>query len=284
MRVRVRDADRGEVVREGRAVDLRALDGDFDLSPRAVARVVRGESPDPGPVHDHVGVITATVSVSPRAALAAGARSRGHAAPQAEELAAVRERLAELDPPAVDLRRARERVADASDAEAEWRERVATLQGRVQALREVEDDSEDVEADYGETKVDLESAEADLAEATRRLSEVETERIAAKQALARARERAREHRETRRERLRLEDRAGNLRRAARDHLAERVSEDFEAARDAVPEGDFSEDVRTALAVARVAELDAPVVVARGADPFEMPAAAVRWLDAPVLRV
>lgn len=314
MRVRVRDADRnevvadqGEVVREGRVVDLRALDADFDfeLSARAVARVVRGESagdnrfsndgesagdgdsavarglavdcPEPGPVHDHVGEITATVSVSRRAALAAAARSRGHAAPQAEELAAVRERLAELDPPSVDLQRARERVADASDAEAEWRERVATLQGRVQALREVD-------ADFEDPKADPEDAEAELAEATRRLSEVETERIAAEQVLARARERAREHRETRRERLRLEDRAGNLRRAAREYLADCVAEDFEAARDSVPEGDFSEDLGAALAVARVADLDAPVVLARDADPFGTPAEAARWLDAPVLRV
>jgi len=313
MKVRVRDADRNEVVREGRVVDLRALDGDFELSARAVARVVCGESagdnrfsndgesagdggtavarglavdcPKPGPVHDHVGVITATVSVPRRAALAAAARSQGHTAPQAEELAAVRESLADLDPPAVDLQRARERVANASDAESEWRERVATLQGRVQALREVDADSEGAGADPEDAKAELaEDAEAELSEATRRLSEVETERIAAEQALARARDRAREHRETRRERLRLEDRAGNLRRASRDHLVECVAEDFEAARDAVPEGDLSEDVEVALAVARIGSLDAPVVLAHDADPFETPVAAARWLDAPVLRV
>ncbi|WP_135829835.1 DUF7856 family protein [Halorussus halobius] len=277
----------GDAVRTGHAVDLRAFVG-IDLAPATVAEAVRDDGPRvvgdggdrdcslavdcpaPEPVHDHVGRIDADLALARGPALAAAARSRGHVAPQAEELAAVRERLGALDPPTVDCERARERVAEAGDAEAEWRERVATLRGRVQALRERDVDSAD--------------AESDLAEATRRLSEIETERIAAEQALARARERARETRETRRERLRLEDRAGNLRRAARESLAERVRDEFEAARSAVPETGLPTGTRDALAVARVADLDAPIALAGEVDPFESAGAAARWLDAPVILV
>lgn len=282
MRVEVCDADRGAVVRRDRAVDLRAFAFDATIVADAVRAANGADSPlsvdcpDPGPAHEHVGAITPDRGLARRAALAAAARSRGRAAPQDADLAAVRERLDALDPPSVDLRAARERAADASDAEAELRERVASLRGRVRALREVED-----AAGVGASLAD---AEDDLEAATRRLSEVETERIAAEQALARARERAREARETRRERLRLEDRAGNLRRAAREHLADWVADDFEAALESVPEGVPSATVRDALAVARVAALDAPVALAGDADPFGSAEAAARWLDAPVVLV
>jgi murein DD-endopeptidase MepM/ murein hydrolase activator NlpD len=232
------------------------------------------DCPDPGPVHEHVDVIRTGMAVRRRAALAAAARSRGRTAPQADELAAVRERLDALDAPEIDLRDARRRVADASDEETALRERVATLQGRVQALREVR----------GERSEERSDAESELAEATRRLSAVETERIAAEQALARARERAAANRERRRERLRLRDRADNLRRAAREYLAGTVREAFEDARDAVPAGATGESVGAALAVARVTELDAPVVLARNVGAFESVDAAARWLDAPVIRL
>ena len=280
MKVRVA----GEVWR-GRAIDLRELDcRKFDIDAGTVAEAIRGRTvdglvidcPDTRPVHRHVGVLTSSTTASRRVVLAAAARSRGYTAPQADELAELLERLAELESSAAerhdgrDLLRARERVADASDVEAGLRERVAALRGRVQALRET---------------ADPERAETDLAEATRRLSEVETERIAAEQALAHAREQARAIRETRRERLRLQDRAGNLRRAAREYLSARVSDDFEKAREAIPDdADLAESVETALAVARVADLDAPVVLASGVGPFESVADAARWLDAAVVRV
>ncbi|NEU58414.1 hypothetical protein [Halorussus sp. MSC15.2] len=301
MKVRVAGA-----VRTGRAMDLRRLfhshaedvgeSRSEALSLRDVAREVRGDGgrdfdrdctvgsdcggeydgalaidcPDPGPVHDHVGVIRAEMDLSVRPALAAAARTRGHTAPQADELAAVRDRRDALDVPELDLERARRRVADANDATEEMRERVATLRGRVQALRDADADPTD--------------AEADLAEATRRLSEVQTERIAAEQALTEARERARANRQRRRERLRLADRADNLRRAAREHLADEVRSAFADARDAVPDGDIGESVESALAVARVAAYDAPVVLARETDPFESAAEAAEWLDGPVIRL
>ncbi|WP_435180606.1 hypothetical protein [Halorussus sp. AFM4] len=275
--------------RTGRAVDLRRVDrrAADGLTPAAVAAAVRDESRDrdrsadgsslvvdcsaPGPVHGHVGVVRAEMDLADRAALAAAARSRGHAAPQADDLAAVEDRLADLDAPAVDLKAARRRVAETSDATEELRERVASLRGRVRALR-----------DAG---ADPTGAESDLADATRRLSEVETDRIAAQQALSRARERARDVRERRRERLRLADRADNLRRAARDHLADRLRDAVADAREAVPsEADLDESTETALAVARVAATDAPVVLARDVGAFDDAAAAARWLDGPVIRL
>ncbi|MFC7081752.1 hypothetical protein [Halorussus caseinilyticus] len=278
MRVRV-----GEATRTGRAIDLRGVDFEgVGVDASAVADAIRagpGESsavvidcPDPGPAHAHVGVIRAEMDVSLRVALAAAARSRGHTAPQAEELAAVRDRLDALDVPEIDLRRARRRVAEASDVADELRERVATLQGRVQALRGTP---------AGE---DLDAAESDLEDATRRLSEVETERIAAEQALSRARDRARANRARRRERLRLADRESNLRRRVRETLADEVREAFEGARSRAPSNAVRESVRTALAVARVAELDAPVVLVSGVDCFESAEAAARWLDTPVISV
>lgn len=266
---------------EGRAVDLTP----HDVSPSAVAVAVRDEDgtdldvccADPGPVHDRVGVVTRDVNVAVRAALAAAARSRGLSAPQADEIAATAERIAAVDVPDVSLREARRRAAEADGAETELRERVAALRGRVQALRE--------------TGGDVADAEAELVTATRHLSEAETERVAAEQALDQARERAEVAHDHRERRLRLQDRKANLERAARDHLAERVHGRFRDAVAAVPgagsvgarPSEFDGDgVTAALAVARVANLDAPVVL--GVDRFASPDAAADCLDAPVLQV
>ncbi|NHN60780.1 MULTISPECIES: hypothetical protein [Halorussus] len=278
----------GEIL-TGRAVDLRSVDRGVanDVTPSGVAAAIRDESggrdrsaadtslavecPSPGPIHDRVGVVRAEMDVAVRPALAAAARSRGHVAPQADDLAAVEARLDELDVAAVDLEAARRRVAEAGDATEQLRERVATLQGRVRALR-------DADADPA-------AAESELADATRRLSEVQTDRIAAEQALASARERARANREQRRERLRLADRADNLRRAARDHLADELRDALADAREAVPNrADLDESAETALAVARVAAMDAPLVLAREIDGFEDAESAAQWLDGPVIRI
>jgi hypothetical protein len=142
-----------------------------------------------------------------------------------------------------------------------------------------------------ETGADPADAEAELATATRELSETETERIAAEQALERARDRAETAHDRREKRLRLRDRKANLERAARDHLARQVHAEFRDAVAAIPgegsagtrpgafEGD---DATAALAVARVADLDAPLVLA--VDRFASATAAADRLDAPVLHV
>lgn len=243
-------------------------------SPREVAAAVRDPtdprvpSPAPGPAHEHVGCVVADLSLDRRGALAAAARSLGYGAPQDDDIRAVREELAGVEVPGVDLPAARERVAAAAEERDELRERVARLQGKVRGLREAGDPTD---------------AEAALEEATRELSAVETEHAAAEQALAHVRERAREARDVRERRLRLRDRVGNLERDAREHLAGEVRP---RADEAVAVADWTDarrlaeatDPTAALAVARVADLAAPVVLGDVPDPGEV------WLDAPVLRV
>jgi hypothetical protein len=270
-------------------VDLR----DRGLDPDRVAAAAREQSrttdgevgpgsgpvvdcPPPRAVHRRVGFVRPSMCVRVRTALAAAARSRGGEAPQDEALAEVRAELSDLTVPAPpDLDGPRERLAGTDDAVDRIRERVAALRGRVQAGREAGRDVSDIEAE--------------LVEATRELSERETERAAAREAVERAERLARESRDARERRRRLEDRRANLRRRARAHLVERIREEYERALAAVPGGSDAvadpfavEGVTAALAVGRVAEFRAPVVVA--CDRFGSPDAAAEWLDATVLRV
>jgi hypothetical protein len=279
----------------GRGVDLRTVDVSAAELLRAIRRTgsttdgdAGGESdggddvvtvacPEPGPVHDHVGHVRPDLALDLRAALAAAARSRGHEAPEREALAAARAALDDCEVPPVDLREARRRVAAAGEAERELRERVASLRGRVQALRETGHDAD-------EAAVELEAA-------VRRLSEVETDRVAAEQRLDRAREAAREARDVRARRLELEDRVANLERAARASLAAAVYDEFAAAVGVVPgtgdagdsPGAFQGDpVTAALAVVRVAAVEAPVVLA--VSRVDDAGRAADRLDAPVVVV
>lgn len=276
-----------ETVCRGEAVDLsgRNLDGRTGVEAiRSTDPVSDGDRqvavacPSPGPAHEHVGYVRPDASVSIRTALAAAARSRGLAAPQDDELATVREELADLEPPAVEVEEAREQVAAVEEADLQrLREEVAAHRGAISERSELDADSE--------------PASERLTEAAGRLSEVETEKLAAEEALRRARERAREARDVREQRFRLQDRAANLERAAREHLAGRLREEFAAAVEAVPgagrvpgrpssfEGD---DVTAVLAVARVAELRAPVVV--DGELFERARDAADVFGAPVIRV
>lgn len=261
---------------EGRAIDAEVEPARLVQAVRdGTAPDLRVDAPTPGPGHGPLSVVPAR-DRSSRVLVAAAARSRGHAAPQDRELAAVERRLRELTVPDVDLAAARRRVAEAGESRAELRERVATLRGRLSARRETG-------APTGEV-------EAAIADATRRLSEVETERVAAEEALAAARERAREAREVRERRLRLQDRAANLRRAARAHLAAEVDDAVRAALARVPgeawpadsPGQFEGDpVGVNLAAVRVADLDAPVVCV--CDRFDSAAEAAAVVEAPVVR-
>lgn len=264
---------------EGRAVDL---GGRADAD--AVVAAIRGEPaggvavecPDPGPVHEHVGHVRAGMALHLRGALAAGARSLGETAPQREEVEAVRAELSSLSVPAADVDEVRRRVAEAGVSVERLRERVATLRGRVRALDETGEGSE--------------AARADLREAVRELSEAETERVAAEQLRDRLEREARDRRDRRERRLELEDRVANLEREARAHLTESVYDRFRAAVEALPgdatagdgPGKYDGDaVTAALAVARVAAVEAPVVVA--VDRLGDAATAARRLDAPVVR-
>jgi hypothetical protein len=232
----------------------------------------RVDCPAPRPVHETVGLV-GSEPVERRATLAAVARSRGHDPPGAERIEALRAELQEARPERVDLAGARRRVAESGTEVERLREEVATLRGRVQAHRESGGDAGD--------------AEAELRETARELSEAETERYAAVQALERARERAREHRDTRETRFAREDELANLEREARAWLAEQVGAAVAAAVVAVPRAtatgiEEADPVTLRLAAARVARLRAPVVLA--CRRFPDAGAASRWLDAPVLRV
>jgi|GEM_PF-271572 len=239
------------------------------------------QCPDPGPAHEHVGLVEPGMALRTRTALAAAARSRGVSPPQDEELATVRAKLADLSVPEVDTQAARERLAGTESAVEAGRERVATIRGRLQAARDAGRETDELREE--------------LRAAARGLSEVETERAAAREELERAERRAREARDARDRRRRLEDRAANLERAARAHLVDTMREEYATAVAAVPRSGVSDErdsgsvapfdadpVTAALAVGRVAELRAPVVLA--VDRFESPNAAADWLDAPVVRV
>ena len=286
--VRLRLPDGTELA--GPVVDLRGIDA--GVSPAGVRDAIRSgcptrpdrptvHAPPPTRVHAHVAHLTPGASVDRRAALAAVGAATGIDTPHDADLAAVKASLRAVSVPAVDdaeLRAARRRAAEAGSETDRLRERVATLRGRVVARRE--DGADDAAAE----------AEASLSEATRTLSEASTERVAATQRLATLEERARRARDAREERLRLQDRAGNLRRARRAALADAVTSEFREARARIgsvlgarPGTSPDAGLRDALAVAVVAPLRAPVVVAPevvtalgGSD------AAFERLDAPLV--
>lgn len=270
----------GEVVRCGRAVPVAE-----HVDPMAVTRAIReGTDPDariavaadpPGPAHEYVGCIRPDMGLRTRTALAAAARSRGLETPHDGELASAREELAALSVEEHDERTQYRREAASGAAETETlREAVAAARGRLQERRE--------------QGLDPTPAAEELADAVARLSEVETEAAAASQQLETVRARIRERRDSHEERFRLEDRVANLERAARAHLRDQVRDAYVAALAEVPGvGDIEEPfeadpVVRALAVARVATLSAPVVLA--CERFDTPREAADWLDAPVIHV
>jgi multidrug resistance efflux pump len=266
------------VERQGPAVDLR----DVDVDPATVLAAVRDPSDErvrcaaPGAVHERVGFLHRDCSIAPRAALADAARSRGESTQYDAELRAVEADLADIDASEVDLEGARERVAEtAADVDA-LRERVARASGRVEAMRDGGSDPAD--------------AEADLETATQKLAAAETDHHAAREALARAREQAQAARDARERRLELEDRRENLRRAARQELADRYTEQFRRALASLPvpgdpagpSGFGGPEWAVAAAVARVAAVRAPLVVSAAI--FERPTRTRAALDAPVVLV
>ncbi|QCJ47039.1 hypothetical protein [Haloprofundus sp. MHR1] len=265
----------------GRAIDLRTE----NVAPTAVYEATTGdtngrvvvESPEPGEGYETLWCIREEPTSSVVRSLEAAARSRGQTAPEDDERASVEATLAELDVPTVETTAARRRVASVGADEERLREHVAELRGRLQARREA-----------GES---VDGVRQTLSEAAGRLTEVETERIAAEQALERAEREAAAARDARERRLRLEDRAANLARAARRHLAGGVYDEFasalrslpgEAEPGAAPTEFRGDPVVARLAAVRVADLDAPVVLC--ADRFDDADAAAAALDTRVVRV
>jgi hypothetical protein len=257
----------------GAVVDLRAR----DIGGRALAESIRGQRclpavscPEPPSVYVYAGHVHPPMGLRTRTALAAAARSQGHATPQDEAIAECRERLSELDCSPPDLPEPVDPVPDSTIDGLQ--ETVATHRGRLTARRAVG-------ADDG-------AARADLRDAAAELSERETRRTAARETRELRRERARAYRDALEERRRLSDELANRRRRARATLVDRLSGAFaravEAAPGPVPDSPFDADpVTAALAVLRIAHTPAPVVVET--DRFRTPAAAADWLDAPVVR-
>ena len=266
------------VLGSGPAVDLRGT----SLSVATVRAAIRGEHDSltvdcPRPSRWWPWLGCPTDGTAPLDRIVAAARSRGHHPPVERSLAAAERQLQALSVERVDTAPSRQRLADAGTEVERLREAVAAARGRLQSRREMDADTAD--------------AESALADATRRLSEAETEHVAAEQAHDAAQRRAREAREARERRLRLQDRVANRRRDTRRALANAVEDAVTAALDAVPgeatlstdpleiEGD---DVTAALAAARVADLRAPVVDTTNR--FDSATAAAAALEAPVLRL
>lgn len=270
-------AARGVAVDAGAVVD--AVRNGAERGPDGCWDGLAVRCPTPGPVHSHVAHVRDSMSFDLRAALAAVARARGEVAPERAALEAARDRLAAPSTSEVDLRTVRRRVAEAGAEERRLRERVASLRGRLQAYRETDPEA-------------AESAAEDLSAAVERLTEVETERIAAEQRLERVRRRARDVRDARERRFGLEDEVANLERAARRSLAAAVYNEFDAAVASLPgpdadagdaPGEYEGDPATAaLAVICVADLSAPVVLS--CRRFGDATAASTRLDAPVVRL
>ncbi|MEA5388412.1 hypothetical protein VB773_01865 [Haloarculaceae archaeon H-GB2-1] len=128
-------------------IDGRLRTGDAiavtDVSAAAVAAAIRGDhervhvaAPEPGPLFEHVGVITESTALRVRTAVARAARTRGLTTELDAERAAVRRRLDELECGESDPKAARRRVAEAGADEQRLRERVAELRGKLQAVRD----------------------------------------------------------------------------------------------------------------------------------------------------
>ncbi|MGQ3330978.1 DUF7856 family protein [Halorubrum sp. FL23] len=214
---------------------------------------------DPGPaVADPAAVIgRVPTEAGLRRELAAAARTLGLSSSIEGRLIELRNRVAAIEVEPVDLDAARRRVADASGEEERLKERVAALRGGVQARREIE-------AETDEALDELQSAAAEL-------STAQSERIAAEQALRRARTRAADARDARERRLELRDRLRNRRRDARRELAREVYPSFRDALAAVPGVDVDDagadpgaydgpSLAASLAAVRIADLDGAVVL------------------------
>lgn len=272
---------------QGRSIDLRPRDVDAATVATAIeqeepirvnGRRVVVDCPSPGPVHERVGVIAPDRRYEIRTALAVIGRERGYETPQDEAIDRIEAELTSLEFDPADSRPVRRRLAELDGESEELGERVAALRGRVRALRERDD----------ATEAEVTAARQELQAAIGELTDLETDRIAAEQALDAVRSDARVDRDRRERRLQLQDRLANRRRAAREHLAERLRPAFESALAAVPgsttdaSGSFPTGATAALAVCRIAPLAAPVVVAD--DRFPTPAAAVELIGAPAILV
>ncbi|GAA0296621.1 hypothetical protein [Halarchaeum salinum] len=253
----------GETVRTN-ALDLRET-GVSEADALAAVRNPDGwvECPTPTAIHEYVGLLDGARDVG-RPALAAAARSRGYDDPEAEALGALRSAVAEPLPEIRGLRAARERIASVTEDVTVRRERVERLGGKLAALR-----------DAGVTDDGVKNAHRAAIVA---LADAETERVAADETHQRLRREVRAVRDERERRLQLVDEIRRRERESERALALAIEPSYERAQRAVPAGPW----RDVLALARVARVRAPLVIAGG--PFERATRATACLGAPVVLV
>lgn len=228
-------------------------------------------------LYDRIGHVHPQSRPAIRPALGLVMRTQRVETPVDRALATAERRKAAVDVPDLSLAAARADLAAAGEEETALRERVARLGGRVTALRET------VGADASADETALETATTALAEA-------ETNHIAAKQRLTRAREEARSVRDRYERRRRLGDRVTNRRQDAHAYLVRHGWHRFRRAIEAMPvdaevgqtppEWDGPGWVAT-LALIHLANLDTPVVV-EGDLPRSVTTPA--FLGTPVIRV
>jgi len=266
---------RGRAVQIAEGVDPQTLAcavRDGAATEEGTTVTVRARTPDP--VHERVGCLHPGMGLRVKTALAAAARSRGHGTAVDGEIRERRAELAAMDVDQVTTKPQREAVAAATADTERLREQVATRRGELSVRREKNGEATETARQFRET--------------ARALSEAKTGAVEARQDLRRRRRDARGVRDRLERRMALEDDLANLEREARRRLVARVRTAYERAVASVPGGPEVEDafavdaVDAGLAIARVADLAAPVVLA--CDRFESPRAASAWLGAPVAQV
>ncbi|MFW5973814.1 MAG: hypothetical protein ACOCPZ_00335 [Natrialbaceae archaeon] len=277
----------GDVVRRGEAVSVAQ-----DVDPGALLDAIRTQDAGPGtadprrpwervtvdcaavgPLHEHVGYIHPEMGLRTRTALAKAGRTRGIETPYDDEIASVRADLHSLSVPAGPDPDERATLAAERATVRSLQEEVAAARGRLQVRRE--------------QGLETAAAAAELEAAIRELSEHETAAVAADERTE-SRTQARERRDALERRLRLEDRIANLEREARRCLVAELREEFAATLDRVPGATAPDDPFSApppvaaLAIVRLAALDAPVVLST--DRFDSAGAAHEFLGVPVVEV
>lgn len=266
----------GESELVGQALDLRTHGLDAERLVAAVREPAADllVAPSPNPLHREVGLIRPGMQFDCGGALADAGRSIGLESPQATEIARLDREIAAIEPEAPDLRAVRQRAAEAGADVAALKEEVARTSGRLNARR-----------DAG---LPTAQVKQELATRTRELTEAETEAIAAEEALSRAEAQAEAARDARARRLSLVDRRENRRREARQWFRNALGHSFERALRSLPvaaeparPSDYPGSAHeAALAIARIADFSAPVVLANS--PFETAVEARGALDGPVI--
>ncbi|MXR50324.1 hypothetical protein GRX03_01700 [Halovenus sp. WSH3] len=277
----------GSVVRSGQAVTVeqqidaeriraaitRSGPGGGHPSDCGEEPAVRIDCADPTPVHEYVGHIRPEMGLRARTALAVAGRTRGLDTPHDEEIERLEAELSSITVEESDLEDHREALADERRKLQRAREAVAETRGRLAASRE-----------HGLETDDL---EAELRRRIQELAELETTATAATQRHEQHQAAARRRRDQRERRFALEDELENRRRDARRALVDQLEGEFAAAVRELSERQLDDpfECRPALAglaVARLAEYDAPIVLETSQ--FESAAAARAWLGGPVLKL